>query len=96
MYIGKPKTKTCLDLVLDITQDCTNQDSRAFKVQKGEFKFSETRLIENYIRPIENHSKSNSIEFKTGPRRKRLGFQSNTSKYKRKTLTTFWRLLEDF
>ena len=44
-----------------------------------------------------NRSKSNSIEFKSGPSpQKRLGFQSNTSKYKRKTLTTFWRLLKDF
>ena len=32
--------KTYLDL--DIAQDCTNQDSRTFKLQKGEFKFSET------------------------------------------------------
>ena len=41
--------------------------------------------------------KSCSTNFKLGPSPwKHLGFQSNTSKYKRKTLTTFWRLLEDF
>ena len=35
--------------------------------------------------------------FKSGPSpRKCLGFQSNLSTYKRETLTTFWRLLEDF
>ena len=69
--------------MLDITQDCTNQDSRTFKLQKGEFKLCEAR-------PIENCSKSNSAEFKSGSSpRKRLRFQSNTYKYKRKILTTF-------
>ena len=69
--------------MLDITQDCTNQDSRTFKLQKGEFKLCEAR-------PIENCSKSNSTEFKSSSNpRKHLRFQSNTYKYKRKILTTF-------
>ena len=33
--------KTCLDHVLDIVHDSTNQDSRTYKLQKGEVNFSE-------------------------------------------------------
>ena len=77
------------DLVLDITQDRTSQDSRTFKLQKGEFKLCEAW-------PIKNCSKSNSTKFKSGSSpRKRLRFQSNTYKYKRKILTTFSRILKD-
>ena len=47
MYVGKSRIKICLDQVLDIAQDCTNQDTRTFKMQKGEFKFWEARPIKN-------------------------------------------------
>ena len=33
--------KTCLDHVLDIVHDSTNQDSRTYKLQKGEVNFCE-------------------------------------------------------
>jgi len=47
VYIDKPRTKTYLDYVLDIAQDCINQDSRTLKLQKEEFKFCEARPIKN-------------------------------------------------
>ena len=53
MYVGKSKTKTCLDYVLDIVQVCTNQDLRIVKLQKEKFKICEARLIERKTRPIE-------------------------------------------
>ena len=77
------------DLVLDITQDCTSQDSRTFKLQKGEFKLCEAW-------PIKNCSKSNSTKFKSGSSpRKRLRFQSNTyksyhTKHWKVNNTTIW------
>ena len=59
-------------------------------LQEKELIFSEARLIEGQARPIENHRKIISVDFKSGPSsRKCLGFQSNIPKYKRKTLTTF-------
>ena len=69
--------------MLDIAQDCTNQDSRTFKLQKREFKFYKAQ-------PIENRKKVNSANFKSGlSPRKHLGFQHNNARYKRKTLITF-------
>ena len=44
MYVGKPKTKTCLDYVLDIAQVCTSQDLRTVKLQKEKFKICEHLL----------------------------------------------------
>ena len=62
--------------MLDIAQDCTNQDSRTFKLQKEEFKFCEARPIENYTRLNENHRKVNFADFKSGlSLQKRLGFE---------------------
>ena len=46
--------------MLDITQDCTNKDSRTFKLQKGEFKFCESWLIKN-------RREVNFADFKLGP-----------------------------
>ena len=51
MYVGKSKTKTCLDYVLDIVQVCTNQDLRIVKLQKEKFKICEA--IERKTRKIE-------------------------------------------
>ena len=48
--------KTCLNYVLDIAHDSTNQDSRTYKLQKGEVNFCEVRLIEIMLQPIENRS----------------------------------------
>ena len=77
------ENKTYLDQVLDIAQDCTNQVSRTFKLQKGEFIFCEARLNKNQIGLIENRRKSDFADFELSPS------PANTSKYKRKTLTTF-------
>ena len=46
--------------MLDFAQDCTSQDSRTFKLQKGEFKFCEAW-------PIKNRRKVNFADFKLGP-----------------------------
>ena len=81
--------------MLDIVQSVSSQVSRIFKLQEKELIFSEVRLIEGQAWPIENRIKTVFAEFKLGLSPwKRLGFQSNTPKYKMKTLTTFWRLLE--
>ena len=80
--------KTYLDL--DIAQDCTNQDSRTFKLQKGEFKFCEALPIKNQTRPIEICKYVNSAEFESSPSlRKHLEFLSKTTRYERKTIITF-------
>ena len=52
--------------MLDIAQDFTNQDSRTFKFQKEELKFYEAQSIKNQTRPIKNHRKVNSVDFKPG------------------------------
>ena len=44
--VGKPKTKTCLGLVLDIAQSFTSQNSRMYKLQQIELIFYEARPIE--------------------------------------------------
>ena len=76
--------------MLDIVQSVSSQVSRKFKLQEKELIFNEVRLIEGQARPIENRIKTVFAEFKLDPSpRKRLGFQSKTPKYKRKTLTTF-------
>ena len=46
--------------MLDIAQNCTNQDTRTFKLQKGEFKLCEAQPIENSTQPSENRRKVNS------------------------------------
>ena len=69
--------------MLNIAQDYTNQDSRTFKLQKGKFKFNEAQ-------PIEKCRKVKYADFESRlSQQKRLGFQSNTARYKRKTLIMF-------
>ena len=46
VYVGKPRTKTCLEQVLDIAQGDSSQVSRTFKLQEKELKFNEAQLIE--------------------------------------------------
>ena len=46
MYVCKPRTKTCLNYVLDIAQDCLSYDSRTVKLQKEEGNYHEARPIE--------------------------------------------------
>ena len=46
MYVGKQRTKTCLDQVLEIAQVCSSQGSRTAKLQKEEFRFCEVQPIE--------------------------------------------------
>ena len=46
VYVGKPRTKTCLEQVLDIAQGDISQVSRTFKLQEKELKFNEARPIE--------------------------------------------------
>lgn len=54
MYVGKSRTKTCLDQVLDFAQDCSSQELRTVKLQKEEVSYYEARPIERQIRLIEN------------------------------------------
>ena len=56
VYVGKSRTKTCLEQVLDIAQGDSSQVSRTFKLQEKELKFSKAQ-------PIENCSKAVSAEF---------------------------------
>ena len=86
MYVGKPRTKTCLYQVLDIAQGCLSQDSRTDKLQKEDVSFYEARLIERKTRPIESHILQNFNQAQSP--RKRLGFELNITLYKRKILTT--------
>ena len=74
----------CLRTVLDIAQVDLSQDSRTVKLQKEEFKNCKAGPIERKVRLIKlrflqilNHA------WKLA---KRLGFESNTARYKRKTL----------
>ena len=55
--------KTCLDYVLDIAHDSTNQDSITYKLQKREVNFNEVQLIEIKFRSIENRNQDFSAEF---------------------------------
>ena len=41
VYVGKPRTKTCLGQVLEIAQSGSCQDSRTYKLQENELKFCE-------------------------------------------------------
>ena len=43
----------CLRSVLDIAQVDTSQDSRTYKLQKGEFKIWRAQPIERDLQPIE-------------------------------------------
>ena len=72
--------------MLDIAQDYSSQDSTV-KLQKEEFKFYEARLIKRKVRSIE--SRFLQILNQAQSPRKHVGFQFNTTRYKRKTLTTF-------
>ena len=52
--------------------------------------------LKNRLDQLKITKKIDFADFELGPSwRKCLGFQSNISKYKRKTLTMFWRVLED-
>ena len=46
--------------MLDIAQGDLSQVSRTFKLLEKEFNFCEAQLIENYIRLIENRTKTDS------------------------------------
>ena len=46
VYVGKPRTKTCLEQVLDIAQGCIGQNSRMYKLQEKELIFYEAQPIE--------------------------------------------------
>ena len=78
--------------MLDIAQDCSSQDSRIAKLQKEEVSLCEARLIERKVRPIEICNLQNLNQAQS--LRKRLEFQSNAIRYKRKILHTFQRFLE--
>ena len=71
--------------MLDIAHDDSSQDSRIVKLQEKEAKICKARPIEDRILQNFNQAKSPW---------KRLGFVSNTARYKRKTLNTFHRFLE--
>ena len=58
----KTEVKTCLDHVLDIAHDSTNQDSRTYKLPKREVNFSEVQSIEIKLQLIENSSQGFSAE----------------------------------
>ena len=92
VYVGKPRTKTCLVQVLDIAQDCSSQDSRTVKLQKEDFRFCEARLIERKVRPIKSHFLQ--ILNQVQSLQKRVTFQFNTTRCKRKNLTKFQKFLE--
>ena len=59
--------KTCLDYVLDIAYDSTNQDSKTYKLQKREVNFNEVQPIEIKLQLIENRSQDFSAEFYFNP-----------------------------
>ena len=59
--------KTYPNYVLNIAYDSTSQDSKTFKLQKGEFNFSEFRLIKIKHRPIKNRRHDFSVEFYFSP-----------------------------
>ena len=62
---------------------------------KRRTQFLKSSTIENHTRSIENRRHDFSTEFKLGPSpRKCLGFQSNTTRYKKETLTTFSHIWE--
>ena len=82
-----------LRIVLDITHVCSSQDLRTVKLQKEEFIICKAQPIERKARPIENRFLRNLNQAQSP--QKRLGFQSNIAKYKRKTLNTFWKFLKD-
>ena len=73
-----------LRTVLDIVQVDSNQDSRPVKLQKEEFKNCKAQPIERKVRPIELCFLQ--ILNQTRKPVKHLGFESNTARYKRKTL----------
>ena len=71
--------------MLNIAQVCSSQVSRTVKLQKEEASYYE-------VWPIKNRVLQN---FKSRPSSQNcLGFQSNTTRYKRKTLITFYKSLE--
>ena len=77
------KVKTCLDHVLDITHDSTNQDSRTYKLQKREVNFSKVRPTKIKLQLIENRSQNFSVEFyfSLNTTKNVQGFKWNTSWY---------------
>ena len=74
----------CLRTMLDIAQVDSSQDSRPVNLQKEEFRNCKAQLIERKVRPIELCFLQ--ILNQTRKLAKRLGFESNTARYKRKTL----------
>ena len=76
--------------MLDISQGDSSQVPRTLKLQKknsSSMKFDQSKITFNQSKIAEKQISQN---FKSGPSpRKRLGFQSNSPKYKRKTPTTF-------
>ena len=76
---------------------CYKSEYKNIQTAKRRTQFLKSSTIENHTRSIENRRHDFSTEFKLGPSpRKCLGFQSNTTRYKKKTLTTFSELLEEF
>ena len=74
-----------LRTMLDSARVGLSKDSRIVKLQKEEFRICKARLIKNQI--LQNLNQAQSPQ-------KCLGFVSNTTRYKRKTLNTFQNLLE--
>ena len=69
---------------------CYKSEYKNIQTAKRRTQFLKSSTIENHTRSIENRRHDFSTEFKLGPSpRKCLGFQSNTTRYKKKTLTTF-------
>ena len=59
--------KTCLDYVLDIAHDSTNQDSITYMLQKREVNFNEVQQIEIKLQLIENRNQDSSAKFYFSP-----------------------------
>ena len=76
-----------LRTVLDISHTSSSQDSRIVKLQKEKFRICKVWPIERQARPIENRVLQNLNRAQSS--QKRLGFEFNTTRYKRKTLNMF-------
>ena len=81
-----------LRTVLDITHVCSSQDLRTVKLQKEEFRICKAQPIERKARPIENRFLGNLNQAQSP--QKRLGFQSNIAKYKKKNSKYILEVLE--
>ena len=87
----KTDNKTCLIYVLrnqlQVRADCRKKKSQSVKLDRSRIRPDRSRIAEKEI--LQNFKSGSSPQ-------KHLGFHSNLSTYKRKTLVLFWRLLEDF